>query len=494
MNNKKRLLAILLSAAMIFTFMPFAVFAEENDPAGSTGEEWELEGKVPSEVNPPSITNVEYGDTIEDLQRHVYWKWTEEDHYYSEIYVKYEGDAEETLPTIYAYGEYEYVDEDGIKRTREGFLREGADPSDDREYAYAFIDEERFAEDGGSLKTGFNKVYVILYIPYINPDTGNFEYKEFRETLDVWVGVDYPIKVEFIPADGFKLHGVVGYNYLDEEDFYGQGNMFRVNINWTQPDGDDMQTEVDYKYIKTGDVEGFYESGNPEWERFDMYDGFECYLSKGLNKDITLTYNSYVKWKDEPTPLECTVDINADKYGLYADKSYYSYTGKVIQPKFKVYNTDDKLIPASEYTVSKAKAKKIGWYTVTINIKDAYKSKYNVTSIKASYSIGPKKPVITKVSAGKKKLTVKWKKYTKSELRNIDGMVIELSTDKHFLNGVKTVKVSKSQIKKGQKLVKSLKKGKKYYVRAYTYKTVTQNGVKNKISSPVSKVKIKKTK
>ena len=492
MNIKKRLFAILLSAAMVFTCMPFAVFADENDPAGATGDEWEYEGQIP--VDATIQLEGEYGYTIDDLNKQLYWKWTEDNHYYSQIYVYSEGDAEETLSAIYAYGEYEYVDEDGNKQIKEGFLREGADPADELAYANVVIDEEKFAQDGGFLKPGYNTVHLIFYIPYKNPDTGEYGLKEILHPQDIWVEVNYPIKVEFIPADGFKLNGVIGYNYIDEEDFYGEGNIFRVTINWTEEDGRDMQTVADYIYVKTSDVEGFYDHGNPEYERFDMYDGLECYLSKGLNKDITLTYNSYVKWQEEPTPLEFKVDINADKYGVYANKSYYSYTGKAIQPKFKVYNTEDKLIPAKEYTVSKAKAKSIGWHTVTIKIKDEYKSKYNVTSFKASYSIGPKKPVLTKVTAGKKRLTVKWKKFTKSQLKKMDGMVIEVSTDKHFLNGVKTVKVSKSQLKKGSKLVKGLKKGKKYYVRTYTYKTVSKNGVKDKIRSPYSKVSTKKTK
>lgn len=496
MNMKKRIFAILLSAAMMFTLMPLAAFAEESEtPAGTdpAASEWEHEGRIPKDVLLPNLWG-EYGDT--ELQG-MYCKGSEDDTYVSTIDVQYEGDAEGIWPTIYYYGEYEYVDEDGVTRTTEGFKREGADPSDETAYAYAYVDYEKF----DSLKAGINDVYIMAFIPYKDPDTGELEYKEFYERQGVWIGIDRPVSVEFIPADGFTLSGSVGYNYLDEEDFYGKGNMFRVRIDeplnpevWTEEPDPKMTIEVDYKYVNTGGVEGFYEDGNPEWERFDMYDGFECYLKKGLNKDVELTYNSYVKGQDESTPLKFKVDINADKLGLYADKSYYSYTGKVIQPKFKVYDTDDKLVPAKEYTVSKATAKKLGWYTVTIKIKDAYKDKYNVSSITASYSIGPKKPALTRVNAGKKRLLVKWKKFKKSELKNIDMMVIELSTDKHFLNGVKKVKVSKSQLKKGKKIVKGLKKGKKYYVRAYTYKTVSQKGVKNKMQSPGSKVLTKKTK
>ena len=96
--------------------------------------------------------------------------------------------------------------------------------------------------------------------------------------------------------------------------------------------------------------------------------------------------------------------------------------------------------------------------------------------------------------AGKKKLTVKWKKPSATQLKRIDGYYIELSTDKYFMGNYKRVRVSKSDVRKGKKLVKNLRKGKKYYVRLYAYKTVTQDGEKFKMGSGYSKVKTIKVK
>ena len=157
----------------------------------------------------------------------------------------------------------------------------------------------------------------------------------------------------------------------------------------------------------------------------------------------------------------------------------------------KVYDYKDELVDPSEYTVSSEKAKKMGWYEATITFKD--KEKY-VDSINAYYSIGPASPKLTKVTAGKKRLTVKWNKMSAKKLKKIDGFYIEVSTDSDFLNIVKNVKVSKKAFKSKKKLIKGLKKGKTYYVRMYSYKNITQDGEKETILSNFSKVLHKKTK
>ena len=232
-----------------------------------------------------------------------------------------------------------------------------------------------------------------------------------------------------------------------------------------------------------------------EYERFDLSEGFECYLKKGLNKGVELTYYSYVDGQDEPDKIKFKVDINAKKYGLYADSSISTYTGKVIKkPSIKIYNTDDKLISSKEYTFKTPKNKKIGWYNLKVKIKDKYKNKYDVDSIVVTYGIGPAAPKLTNITAGKKSLTVKWKRMTADQLKNIDGFYIELSTDKHFLNNYKNVKVSKKAFRSGRKMVKDLKKGKKYYVRMYAYKTVKQKGVTFDMPSKDSNVLKNKTK
>ena len=98
--------------------------------------------------------------------------------------------------------------------------------------------------------------------------------------------------------------------------------------------------------------------------------------------------------------------------------------------------------------------------------------------------INPKGTTLKKLTAGKKKLTVKWKK----QAAQTTGYEIQYSTNKNFKSGNKTVTVKGA--KKASKVIKGLKSKKKYYLRIRTYKTV--NGKKYYSSWSKSKsVKVK---
>lgn len=101
-----------------------------------------------------------------------------------------------------------------------------------------------------------------------------------------------------------------------------------------------------------------------------------------------------------------------------------------------------------------------------------------------------KKPSVSKVKsfkakAGKKKLTLTWKK-----LSGAAGYQIQISTKKN-LKGAKTISISKSK----KKYTKNgLKAKKKYYIRIRAYKTYKNaNGVKKKVYGKWTKIS-KKTK
>lgn len=79
---------------------------------------------------------------------------------------------------------------------------------------------------------------------------------------------------------------------------------------------------------------------------------------------------------------------------------------------------------------------------------------------------------ISKPKAAKKKITVKWKKVSKKNLKKISKIQIQYSTSKNFSKNVKTKYAS---AKKTSYKIKSLKKGKRYYVRIRAYKKT--NGV-----------------
>lgn len=98
-----------------------------------------------------------------------------------------------------------------------------------------------------------------------------------------------------------------------------------------------------------------------------------------------------------------------------------------------------------------------------------------------------KKASISKLSKGKKAITVRWKKVS-----TIKGYQIQLATDKKFKKNKKTVTISKQKTTKTT--VKKLKAKKKYYVRIRTYKNVKYKGKTIKVYSSWSKVKTVKTK
>ena len=96
---------------------------------------------------------------------------------------------------------------------------------------------------------------------------------------------------------------------------------------------------------------------------------------------------------------------------------------------------------------------------------------------------------IKKLTAGKKKFTVKWKKAKKSE--SVSGYQIQYSTDKKFKKNVRTKKCGK---KKNSLTVSKLKAKKKYYVRMRKFRNVKKDGKKSRIYGSFSKVKKVKVK
>ncbi len=182
-------------------------------------------------------------------------------------------------------------------------------------------------------------------------------------------------------------------------------------------------------------------------------------------------------------PKGTTTTVNQPKT-LTLSKTSYKYDGKVKKPSVTVKDTEGKVIPASNYTVTYAKGRKnVGVYAVTVTFKGQYKG-----TLSGSFKIVPKTTSVKSVKGGKKSLTVKWKKQTKQTT----GYQIQYSAKKKFTSGVKTVTIKKN--KTTSKKITKLKKNKKYYVRIRTYKTVKVNGKSKKVYSSWSKVKSAKTK
>ena len=115
---------------------------------------------------------------------------------------------------------------------------------------------------------------------------------------------------------------------------------------------------------------------------------------------------------------------------------------------------------------SKGKVKIKGTGKVTISITAKETSAYKKQTKKVTIYAVPGKRDIKKLSSGKKKLTVQWKKDNRS-----DGYQVQYSTDKKCKKNVKNVVIGKKQTTK--QTIKKLKTGKKYYVRIRSYKKIS---------------------
>ena len=137
-----------------------------------------------------------------------------------------------------------------------------------------------------------------------------------------------------------------------------------------------------------------------------------------------------------------------------------TYTGKAVKPKLTVKFNKKKLAAGTDYTLSYKNNKAVGNATVTV------KGLGNFTgSVKATFTIIPKPVKLTALeAAGSGRLTVRWKTGS-----GVSGYQIEYSLKKNFS---KSAKVKVAGAGKKEKRISGLAKGKTYYVRIRSYKTV----------------------
>ena len=475
MDMKRKIFTLIIMTALMLTFLPASVFAEGEEPVKPVKAEWDSLFDLRGVIGTDTLTNLETTDIAGF--KVTFSDGSVKDYTYKE-YIRYEGEP----------GEY----------TEKAFYAEGEDPESDAYAFYPYIDDE---EGPVEFKEGWNDAKLKMMVPYVVSGKGTDEevidYETLTADIRVLCAVEKPLKVEFVPAEGFTPKCCIGLNYLSEEDFYGEGNKFLVTKQVWE-DGAEGYTEAPeaYYYAKGKNMdgeedEGFFLSGKIDSRRFD-FEGGEFNFGKGVN-EVELTYSEFIEELDDEVSVQYTIPIDVQKYDAYADFPIYAYTGKVIKPVFKVYNSDGGRIPSKEYTFTAPKNKKMGWYDVEITFKDEFKDNY-LGSFTASYGIGPASPVFRKVTGGKKSLTVTWKKLTSSQLKNVDGFYIDIAQDKDFMKAHKTIKVTGKTLKSGKKVISKLAKGKKYYVQMYAYKKIKQNGVSFSMISEYTKVKTGKTK
>ena len=244
----------------------------------------------------------------------------------------------------------------------------------------------------------------------------------------------------------------------DKETYEGQGH---------------RRTMLSSNYTAIG-IAGVYYNGKYYW--------VQEFSDTVVNKTKTPANDKETKVKIELSkPTENSKKSN--KKTLILSKTSYTYDGKVKKPVVTVKNADGNTLAKTNYTVKYSKDRKnVGKYTVTVKFKGFYSG-----TLKKTFTIKPKTTTISKVTAGKKAFTVKWKKQT----TQTTGYQIQYSTNSNFKNA-KTVTISKNNTT--SKKISNLKAKKKYYVRVRTYKTVKVNGKNTKIYSSWSKSKTVTTK
>ncbi len=176
------------------------------------------------------------------------------------------------------------------------------------------------------------------------------------------------------------------------------------------------------------------------------------------------------------------------------------YTGKAIKPKFTVSDGSTTLKENEDYNVTYESNTNVGTANIKITGIDPY-----VGTIEQSFQIlpvaeeitpddsssgnggstitAPAKVKIRKLTAGKKKLTVTWKKVAGAK-----GYRVQIARNRGFTNSLKTYTVSANTSKK---VFTRLKKKTTYYVRINAFCN-DEDG--NKLIGKYSTVKKKKTK
>ena len=195
------------------------------------------------------------------------------------------------------------------------------------------------------------------------------------------------------------------------------------------------------------------------------------------NSDITQAFlivldeSGDIQPTDPKTPQNPTTANKLKKQKITKVSSTYKKSvgqSFTLKPKAKgkiTYKTGNKKV-ATVNSKGKVTVKGTGKATITVTAKAT--STYSKSVKKITVYGVPKKPEMKKLTAGKKKFTVQWRKDKKA-----DGYQVQYSTDKKFKKNVKSVNVSKKSTKA---TVKKLKKRKTYRVRVRSYKKI--NGKK----------------
>lgn len=181
---------------------------------------------------------------------------------------------------------------------------------------------------------------------------------------------------------------------------------------------------------------------------------------------------------------KCTIcgDI-ADTTVIYSPKTIklsktkVTYNGKAQKPSVTVKDGKNQTIDKKDYSVSYKANTKPGIASVIITFNGNYSG-----TVTKTFTILPKKPALSKMTAKKKGFTAAWKKD-----KTVTGYELQYAVKKNFKNA-KTLDIPKNKITSSS--AAKLKAKKNYYVRIRSYKKTSGK----KYYSAWSAVKAAKTK
>ena len=193
-----------------------------------------------------------------------------------------------------------------------------------------------------------------------------------------------------------------------------------------------------------------------------------CHAPRIITHSYKTTITKATFSKNGSIVKKCTVCGNVANTAIKYAKTFmlsttaYSYSGGVKTPSVTVKNSAGKTLKKNiDYTVTYSSGRKnVGTYKATIKGKGNY-----IGTKTLNFKINPAKTTVSKLTAGKKSITVA---ITKKSTQ-VTGYQIQYSTSKKFSKATtKTI----SSYKATKHTLKGLSAKKTYYVRVRTYKTL----------------------
>ena len=253
-------------------------------------------------------------------------------------------------------------------------------------------------------------------------DTGMGGFASPQEGADYFVGT--PVLIDIRPTGSVSIGGISysgtceiknGYTVVYSKDLSESGFEFEFT-----PDSPGMYSvSVELNYYLSGNLVDT--SSHTRTFRVIDIDGTTVSdTSKDDNSDDLAHAEDSQSAEGSETETDKKTETKTATVKL--SKTKLTYNGKAQKPGLTVVDGKKKLTTSS-YSVTWPKSVNPGEYTVTVKLKNGYKG-----TKKAKYTIIPKGTALGKLKAGKKKLTVKWKKQPKQ----ITGYEISYSIDKSF--------------------------------------------------------------